>query len=62
LFSFKNKNEVLGEINKNLIQEMYGKPKSILYNSKTVKTTVKESPNKHGKVSFIFKRKYFGEN
>jgi len=32
-FSVENKNEIRGESGKNLIEEMYGKPKSVFLNS-----------------------------
>ena len=62
-FFIENKHEILGESDKKLIQEMYGEPKNILYNSKTAKVKVNESSQKQGKIKIIFtlKSRIFGE-
>jgi len=63
-FSVDNKHEILGESEKKLIQQIYGKPVTERYYSKFANVTVKQSPNKYGKVKviFIFKPKRFGEH
>jgi len=62
--SIDNKHEILGQSDIHLIQEMYGQPKSILFNSKTAKVAVKQSPTESlkGQGIFTWKLKHFGEN
>jgi len=46
-FIAENINEILGQSNKRLIQEIYGKPDTEIYNSKSAKVVVVQTPTKN---------------
>jgi len=51
-FSTDNK-EILGPTDIRLIQQIYGKPKNIVFNSRTATVVVKQSSLKPGKVKIV---------
>jgi len=58
-FSVENKNEIRGESGKNLIEEMYGKPKSVFLNSDKPHSTKAHTNTERW---FFFLNKNLGEN
>jgi len=67
-FSTENKHEILGESDKTLIQQMYGKAKTVevraVFNSKTAKVTIRKivKKSKPEKVKIVFTLRYFLKN